>query len=271
LSVLKALHKLLPDEHFLYIADTARLPYGSRSIDEVIEFSCQMIHLAIGMGAKMVLIACNTSASSLPKEWYKRFSVPILNIVDPLEEIIGIMGKRVAIMATPLTIDNGIYQKMISEKDASIQIIGIPCPMLVPVVENDVIPLNGVSSVLWSYLVPILDMMPTSVVYGCSHYVFLDQEIREILGYEVRVLDPAQYFAQFVAKYILDGQLEKYRQNTRLLSEYMGGKNRAFWKKESLKQMNALFYVTGDPFPFAHSVNRLLGFKPYVQSVVFDN
>lgn len=273
LSVLRTVCKLMPRENFLYVADTARLPYGSRTESDVVSFSCQMINLAVSMGAKLVLVACNTSSVSIPAELYQRFSVPVMNIVASFSDAKKDFDreKRAAVIATELTIASGVYQKIISQFNLDMSVIGVPCPMLVPIIENEVIPLRGVEWVLLQCLAPLLDSDIGTIVYGCSHYAFLDNEIRKVLGKNVNVIDPAEYFARHVAHYVNSGQLERYSATARLVADYCidaSATTTGAGVRCNTDDMRTLFFTTGDPVCFASNVKRLLGFSPRVERVI---
>lgn len=263
LSVLREVYKLLPNERFLYIADTAHLPYGSRLTEDVIAYSRHAIHLAIEMGAKLVLVACNTSAVSIPNNTYSEFCVPVLNIVSSFThaKVDFQTVKRAAVIATPLTIRSNCYQNMIRKFNPQIDVVDISCPMLVPVIENEIVPLHGVKDMLLSYFSPILERKVDTLVYGCSHYGFLEDEIRQLLGKNLRILNPAVYFAEYVMQYIREQQILI---PTRLTIKCTDNVCTA---KQKDVTMNTAFFVTGNPITFAHNVHRLLKFKPDVKQV----
>ncbi len=272
LSLLKEIVELLPDERFLYIADTARLPYGSRSREEVAAFTCQMLYLAVDMGAKLILNACNTSTASLPKEIYDNFPLPVLNIISPIADIVKTFGKVIAVIATPLTIASGIYQNTLREHVSGIDVIGIPCEMLASIVEDEVIPIYDTQKFILFYLEPFLGAEIDTLIYGCSHYTFLDKEIKNVVQGKINIVDPARQFAIYVQRYVNENGFSYNNDVIRVIHEnnhtYQFLVSQNTIKKDVQKQyLNTCFFSTGNPTTFASNVLRLIGFRPNVEQI----
>lgn len=270
LNVLKILQRSLPNEKFAYFADSARLPYGSCSEEEVREFSAQMVHWGLSIGAKLVLICCNTSSAILLKTWRTQYPVPILDIVTPAAKEAANFGKKLGIIATPLTIASNTYPILIKKHNPEANIVSIGCPLLVPLIEKEVVSMHSIQDILHSYLVPLLEDGVDGILYGCSHYVFLDKEIREIVGKNITIIDPAIHLIKQVTEYIKNNELEKHDVNARFITEHI---NSHYWvskKNECKKQKNTVFYTTGNPASLTKKVKENLGFSPNVHYVVLD-
>lgn len=197
LTVLSALKRALPNEDYLYLGDTARVPYGGKPLDMVRGFAEEISLLLLSYGVKGIVIACNTaSAASLP-ELTKLLPVPVWGVVEPGVEAAktAAKGGRVGILGTQATIRSGAYQ-------ARLEALGLhtwarACPLFVPIVEE------GVSDTAIARLVArhYLDERPDleAVILACTHYPALKPILLELLGPEVALVDSAEATAGVVA------------------------------------------------------------------------
>ncbi len=202
LTVLKALMDRLPAEHTVYLGDTARLPYGTKSPDTVMRYSLQNTSFLAGQGVKLLVVACNTaSATSLPV-LVRRYRVPVVGVIEPGAR--AAVGKtrngRIGVIGTSATVGSRAYDKAIARLAPEARVVSRACPLFVPLAEegwtdNDVARLTaGV------YLEPLAGEGIDTLLLGCTHYPLLRGVIGEAAGAGVELIDSAQETAEEVAR-----------------------------------------------------------------------
>jgi len=191
LTVLRQLYRHLPQESYLYFGDTARLPYGTRSEAEILQFVREILYWMQSQGAKMVLMACNTSSALALETVQSEFPMPILGVILPGARAAVQTGRRIGVIATPATAASGAYGRAIAEIDPSAQVWQVGCPEFVPLIEQNQLHSPYTEQVARRYLAPLLDRQIDTLVYGCTHYPHLEPVLRKILPPTVRLVDPA--------------------------------------------------------------------------------
>ncbi|MBP0026981.1 glutamate racemase [Roseofilum sp. Guam] len=191
LTVLSELYRQLPQESIIYFGDTARLPYGTRSPEEIIQFVREIITWMEHQQVKMVVMACNTSNALALETVSSEFSVPILGLILPAARAAVAVGKRVGVIATPATAASQAYRQAMIEVDPTVQVWQVGCPEFVPLIEQNRINDPYTYEVAHSYLQPLLQQNIDTLVYGCTHYPLLDSVIRQLLPKSVQVINPA--------------------------------------------------------------------------------
>jgi len=178
LTVLREIEKILPHENIVYLGDTARLPYGSKSKNVIIRFSTQNVLFLLKKKVKMVVVACNTSSSLALDYLTGIFTVPILGVINAgAQKAIKVSkSKRIAVIGTKSTIESGSYQKRIYALDKNVKIYAKACPLFVPLVEEGLISGNIVSDIIRMYLRNIKGKVDTMIL-GCTHYPILKSAI----------------------------------------------------------------------------------------------
>jgi len=209
LTVLNALMTALPHESFLYLGDTARVPYGSKPLAMVAGFASEITAELITRGVKAVVIACNTaSAASLPS-LAREVAVPVWGVVEPgvaaARASVGSTGsaKRVAVLGTEATIRTRAYQDRLEA--AGIATWSRACPLFVPIVEEGASDSTIATLVTEHYLG---DMPPVdAVILGCTHYPLLKPVLRQVLGNDIVLIDSSEVVASTVAAGLRDSGL----------------------------------------------------------------
>ncbi|MBP0008208.1 MULTISPECIES: glutamate racemase [unclassified Roseofilum] len=191
LTVLSELYRQLPQESIIYFGDTARLPYGTRSPEEIIQFVREIITWMEQQQVKMVVMACNTSNALALEAISDEFSTPILGLILPAARAAVAVGKRVGVIATPATAASQAYRQAMIEVDPTVQVWQVGCPEFVPLIEQNRINDPYTYEVARSYLQPLLQQNIDTLVYGCTHYPLLDSVIRQLLPKSVQVINPA--------------------------------------------------------------------------------
>lgn len=197
ISVVRAIINLLPHEHLIYFGDTARVPYGSKSEETVIRFSHQISSFLREKQVKMIVVACNTASAVALESLQKNFNIPIVGVIEPGSEAAVKVSqhKRIGVIGTASTIRSGAYRTAIHALDPHVEVIDQPCPLLVPLVEEDW-PHDGVvRQVLESYLSIFQEQKPDALILGCTHYPYLKSIIQDVMGPSVRLVDSGEEIA----------------------------------------------------------------------------
>ena len=193
LTVVKEVRKILPKEDIIYLGDTARLPYGTKSIEAIIQFSTENAQFLISRGAKFIVIACYSSSSVALDILQKRFSVPIIGVIKPGAKRALALTKtgRIGVIGTTLTIYSGAYEKAFKELNAQCEILGRACPLFVPIVEEGWLDHPATELIAETYLKPLKEDGIDALLLGCTHFPMLIGVIRKIMG-DINYVDASQ-------------------------------------------------------------------------------
>lgn len=250
LSVLRAIHSLLPSQPLLYFGDQAHVPYGSRSLEEVRAFSEEITRFLLRRGARLIVVACNTASAAALQFLRQIFpDVPFVGMepaVKPAAE--RSQTHRVGVLATPATFQGALYASVVERFASGTTLFQDTCPGLVQEIEAG--RLDGVETrrILEKALLPMLENRIDTVVLGCTHYPFVIPLIQEIAGPEVQVIDPAPAVA---------------RQTQRLLE--LNG-----WSSRESAIAGIRYFTSGDPHQFSALLLKLLGESGPVEQVVWN-
>ena len=194
ISVLKEVSKQLPMEDVIYFADTARVPYGGRTPNEIIKFNKEIIDFLVLLGAKMVIMACGTSSAIAYPLLKDRYSVPIISLVEPgaSAAVRATKNKKIGLIATQATVESSAYQRAIKRFNKDIKISAAACPLFVPLIEGGFIDADETKRTALQYLKPLLKAGIDTLILGCTHYPHLIKILREISGMSVKFVDPAE-------------------------------------------------------------------------------
>ncbi len=189
LTVYKALKEYLPSESFIYLGDTARLPYGTKSERAVVRFSIDNTEFLLKFGIKALVVACNTSSSIAIKELREKFpGLPIIGVIEPSAKLAMEMSSsgRIGVIGTEATIRSGRYRELL-ERDGA-EVFSQPCPLFVPLVEEGWIEHRVTQLVAEEYLAWMRGKIDT-LILGCTHYPVIKRVIGEAVGKEVRLIE----------------------------------------------------------------------------------
>ncbi len=189
LTVVRQIHRVLPHEDLVYLGDTARVPYGTKSPGTVVRFACEDTQFLIHQNVKAVVVACNTvSAWALPT-LERKFSVPIFGVIAPGAQVAlrRSRNRRIGVIGTTTTVRSQAYSRAILALDDSAKVFARACPLLVPLVEEGWIKNKITQAILRAYLSPLLRRRIDTLVLGCTHYPLLKKIIRCVVGKEVAV------------------------------------------------------------------------------------
>ncbi len=197
LTVVKEIRDALPGEDIIYLGDTARLPYGTKSFDAIIQFSRENTRFLIGRGVKYVVIACYSSTSVALEILQKEFSVPIIGVIKPgVKKAMELTrNRKIGVIGTSLTIYSGAYEKAFRELNASVEVLGRPCPLFVPLVEEGWLEHPATEMIARNYLEPLRNEGIDTLLLGCTHYPLLLNTIKKILG-DINYVDASKELSQ---------------------------------------------------------------------------
>lgn len=193
LTVLRALHARLPHEHTIYLGDTARVPYGTRSGEVVTRYALMSARHLAARGIKLLVVACNTvSAHSLPA-LADALPIPVIGVIEPGARVAAARtrGGTIAVLGTPATVASGAYQKALHRLAPLAQVIARACPLFVPLAEEGWTEGEVPRLVADRYLGDLRRLGVDTAVLGCTHYPLLARTIAEVLGPHVAIVDSA--------------------------------------------------------------------------------
>jgi len=200
LTVVRAVQQLLPSEDIVYLGDTARVPYGSKSPETIRQFSHEDVRFLLDRGVKTVVVACNTATAHALPSLQERYQVPIIGVIEPgVEAVLADPGaQRIGIIATRGTVRSHAYQHALALRRTGLILHATPAPLLVPLVEEDWLDHPSTLAALHTYLDPMLDRGIDTLLLACTHYPLLIPVLRNFLPEGVRLVDSATTCAEHV-------------------------------------------------------------------------
>ena len=221
LTVYRALHERLPNEHFIYLGDTARVPYGTKSMATVERYAIENSQFLASRGIKMLVVACNTaSALALPKI-RERIGLDVVGVIGPGgRKAVEITERghacpqtatqrpaRIGVIATEATIASNAYFEAIRRASATAKIFQAACPLFVPLAEEGWTHETETVSIAAKYLAEMQDFAPDAIVLGCTHYPILRDVIQQTVGENVKLVDSGEATAEEVERLLADKHL----------------------------------------------------------------
>lgn len=232
LTILKAFLKKLPQYNYVYLGDSARVPYGNRSPEIVYEFTKQAVNFLFKKNCQLVIIACNTSTATslkkiqheyLPKYYPDR---KVLGIIKPItEKISNSHLKKIGVIGTKATINSGAFVREIKKTLPSALVFQQACPLLVPFIEEGVNKHEKIIRlVLKEYLDDLIKKNIDTLILACTHYEFLKKEIQKIVGPKIKVISEGKIAAEKLKDYLLhhsdiENRLAKKKQSSYFVTD----------------------------------------------------
>lgn len=191
LTVARAIMQQNPGYDIVYFGDTARTPYGTKSIETVIGYTVNNIEFLLSRGAEIIVIACNTASSVVTAPVLKQFSVPIFEVITPAVELAVQASKnlKLGIIGTRATIASGVYEKKIHKYQPQARVYSVACPLLVPLVEEGWLDKTETAMIVKKYLQPLKTRQIDTLILGCTHYPLLTKVIQRKIGKRVCLID----------------------------------------------------------------------------------
>ncbi len=201
LTVFKEITRLLPAEELIYLGDTARVPYGTKSPPTVVRYALEAASFLTERGVKMLVVACNTASSFALLDLKERFSLPVIGVIEPGARRAAALtrNKRVGVIGTEGTVKSGAYTRAIHALNPDIEIFSAPCPLFVPLAEEGWADHEVAHLAAREYLAPLLEQRIDTLVLGCTHYPLLKKTLRSVLGEGVQLVDSAEETARVVS------------------------------------------------------------------------
>ena len=209
LTVVKAIKKLLPNESILYFGDTARLPYGVKSKELVIQYSNQITKFLIKKNAKMIIVACNTAtAMASEKLKYNFKDTPIVGVIEPgsIQASLDSKNKKIGVIGTVATIKSRAYEHALKSIDDNINVFSKDCPLFVPFVEEGMVDGEAINLIVEHYLSSFQSNIDTMIL-GCTHYPLLEPVIKKYIK-DIKLVDSASAVAKHADKILSDREIK---------------------------------------------------------------
>ena len=252
LTVYRALHDRLPNEHFIYLGDTARVPYGTKSLATVERYAIENSQFLASRGIKLLVVACNTaSALALPKI-REKIGLDVVGVIGPggrkaVELTKGKERPKIGVIATEATVASNAYFEAIRRASGLAEVLQKGCPLFVPLAEEGWTSEPETYSIAAKYLEAMKEFQPDALVLGCTHYPILREVIQQTVGEDVKLIDSGEATAEEVEKLLIEKGLSNP-------ARHAGERHLC----DDLDH----FYVTDAAERFAHVAERFLGAKP---------
>ncbi|MGQ9897516.1 MAG: glutamate racemase [Acidobacteriota bacterium] len=201
LTVYRALRACLPQESFIYVGDTARIPYGTRSPETVCEYARQNAAFLVACGVKLVVIACNTASAVAHAVLQSACPVPVVGVIEPgARQAVAVTRQgHIGVIGTEATIASGAYSRVIQRLAPGVRVTSQSCPLFVPLVEEGWVQHPVTMMVATEYLALLREAKVDTLVLGCTHYPVLAGVIQRLLGENVALVDSGACAAKEVA------------------------------------------------------------------------
>lgn len=217
LTVLQATRRLLPGNDLVYLGDTARVPYGTKSAATVKRYALQAAQFLIEQQVGLLVVACNTASSVALDVLRDRYSVPVIGVIEPgVEQALATtVNGRIGVIGTEGTVQSGAYLQAIHQADPGVQAWATACPLFVPLAEEGWADHAVARLCAEEYLAPLIEQQIDTLVLGCTHYPLLKQTLQQVLGDGVTLIDSAEATARKVVEQLLPcGGKEQGRSGT---------------------------------------------------------
>jgi len=194
LTVLKEIIDLLPNEKTVYLGDTARVPYGTKSKETVIRYSLENSRFLIDRGVKLIVAACNTASAYAINELREAFDIPVIGVIKPgaRAALSASSRGRIGVIGTEGTMGSHAYSRVINSIKSGTTVIEKACPLFVPLVEEGFITEEATALIAEKYLDELKGRDIDTLVLGCTHYPLLKEAISAVMGAGVRLIDSAE-------------------------------------------------------------------------------
>ena len=208
LTVARAILDQLPNESTLYIGDTARGPYGPRSLAEVRDYSLETLDFLVRQGVKALVIACNTASAAMLRDARERYSIPVIEVIQPAvrRAVAATRSGRVGVIGTRATIESRAYLDAFAAAP-QLTIESIACPLFVEYVERGETSGEAITKVAREYLKPMIDADIDTLVLGCTHYPLLTGVISYVMGNGVSLVSSAEETAKDLYRVLVENDL----------------------------------------------------------------
>jgi glutamate racemase len=255
LTVYRALHEKLQDEHFVYLGDTARVPYGTKSLATVERYAIENSQFLASRGIKLLVVACNTASALALPAIRRAVGIDVVGVIGPgARKAVAITEQKydnpkIGVIATDATVSSRAYSKAIKKACEDAEIIETACPLFVPLAEENWLREPETYSIAAKYLKEIVEKNVNALVLGCTHYPILRDVIQQTVGVDVTLIDSGEATAEEVKQLLEDKNLTNKNPLRREIARRLC---------DDLDH----FYVTDAADRFARVAERFLGAQP---------
>jgi len=201
LTVFREIARALPHESLIYLGDSARVPYGTKSPETVLRYSLEAAQHLLERNVKMLVVACNTATAAALPVLQKRLPIPVIGVVEPgARAAVERTRGRIGVIATEGTVKSRVYTKAIKSLRPDVEVIEAAAPLFVALAEEGWANTHVAREVAEIYLGPLVDAGIDTLVLGCTHYPILRGTIESVVGVDVQIVDSAETTAQWVKK-----------------------------------------------------------------------
>ena len=230
------------NKEIIYIADSGRFPYGTKSPEQIIAYTEQIIHWLEQKEVDQIVFGCNTASAIAGKRVLEMTQLPVLDLVDPVARYLSQLGLKVGILATQATVNSHAFAKAIKSYAPQLSVQEIASAELVNIVEKGDIKSKETKRLLTNYLEQFACLGTQIIVLSCTHFSFLKDIILELVDKDVQILDPAEVIVQMLLP--SQGRLNSANQNTKIFKNVI----------------EPTFFVTGDREAFCQTAAKCLGY-----------
>lgn len=212
LTVVKEIVKILPHEDIVYLGDTARVPYGSRSKETVMKFSLEDANFLLRNKVKCIIIACNTSSAFAGDFLKKKINIPVFDVIHPaLDHALNVSTKdKIGVIGTRGTIKSNAYKVGHSQE----------CPLFVPFIEEGEIESKALKIIAKNYLSPLKGKIDT-LILGCTHYPIIKNIIAKEVGRKIILINPGKSVSSEVEKHLIENNLKNMQNRKGIIKYYV--------------------------------------------------
>lgn len=190
ISILREAVKIMPNESYIYFGDSKNAPYGAKSVEEAKSLTFKAIEFLISKGCKAIVVACNTATSIAISDLRSEYDIPIIGIEPALKPAVELNKEgKIVIMATTITLAEKKFRALVDKLDVNQNIVPLPCPGLVEFIENGDLDSSELKQFLKDKLKIVENDKISSIVLGCTHYPFIKDVLKEIVGDNVNIID----------------------------------------------------------------------------------
>ena len=213
LTVLHQIIEALPNENTVYLGDTARSPYGTKSVDTVLRYSFENSEFLVDKGVKIVVVACNTSTAIALAALQSKLAIPVVGVIAPgvKRALASTKNRKIGVIGTEATIQSGAYTRALKGEAPSVEVYSRACPLFVPLVEEGWTANQVVDMTIQAYLESLKQSGIDTLILGCTHYPLLKRAIRKFLGGGVCLVDSAAETAREVEAMLEGASLARKR------------------------------------------------------------
>lgn len=259
MTVYRALHEALPQERFVYLGDTARVPYGTKSLATVERYALENARFLEARGIKLLVVACNTASALALPAIRASVGIPVIGVIEPgaAAAVEASKGGRIGVIATEATVRSGAYSRAIRELAPEAEVLERACPLFVALAEEGWAESDVARKVAAEYLTDLGQGRVDALVLGCTHYPILRRMIQETVGADVRLIDSGEATARSV-----EVALEREGLRRRKFDTATGQLLKERARERRLCDDLDHFYVTDAEERFARVAERFLGSAP---------